>query len=36
LLAGKAGCRPRQINIVAGEKSRNKIIELPGGAILDP
>ena len=30
LLAGHAGCRPRDIRILSGEKSRNKIIEVPG------
>ena len=30
LLAGYAGCRPRDIRILSGEKSRNKIVEVPG------
>ena len=29
LLAGKVGCRARQITIVSGEKSRIKTLDLP-------
>lgn len=34
LLAKSAGCRPRDIRIVAGQKSRNKVVELPDGSAL--
>ncbi|MGC9451231.1 MAG: DUF167 domain-containing protein [Oceanipulchritudo sp.] len=30
LLAGEFGCRTRQIRILSGEKSRDKVVELPG------
>ena len=29
LLAGKLGCRPRQVSIHSGEKSRVKVLEIP-------
>lgn len=29
LLAGEMGCRPRDIRITAGEKSRNKQLQIP-------
>ena len=32
LLAGKLGCRARDLLIVSGETSRRKVVELPGGA----
>jgi uncharacterized protein (TIGR00251 family) len=32
LLAARLGCRPREVRIVAGEKSRAKLVELPDGA----
>jgi uncharacterized protein (TIGR00251 family) len=32
LLAQKAGCRPREVRILSGLKSRSKVIELPDGS----
>jgi uncharacterized protein len=32
LLAARLGCRPREVRILAGEKSRSKVVELPDGA----
>ncbi len=29
LLAGEIGCRPRQVTIISGEKSRTKHLEIP-------
>ncbi|MEX0332175.1 MAG: DUF167 domain-containing protein [Puniceicoccaceae bacterium] len=30
LLAKTTGCRPRDVRIVSGQKSRTKVVELPG------
>ena len=35
LLASELGCRPRQIHILSGEKSRNKLVQLPDGLDSD-
>lgn len=31
LIAREAGCRAREVRIVAGERSRTKVLELPEG-----
>lgn len=32
LLAGTCGCHKREVVILSGERSRNKVVELPDGA----
>ena len=34
ILAKEAGCRPRDVRIVSGEKSRTKVVEVPGDVEL--
>ncbi len=34
LLARACGCRPREVRIVSGEKSRLKVVELPDGCAV--
>lgn len=36
LLAEAVGCRPREVTVVSGQKSRLKVVELPAGVSTEP